>query len=134
MEDAEIGKQISMEEISIPTRTLLQNVEYVNPDGGKISISPISMRVDMNTGLGLSEEDAYDPYHAYFVAVQYKDGTDYIVHEHELENVHACDIEIDNASYICGDEQNNLMLVFNRLVDINNIESITVNETQYLLK
>ena len=134
MEDAEIGKHISMEEISIPTRTLLQNVEYVNPDGGKISISTISLKIDMNTGLGLSEEDAYDPYHAYFVAVQYKDGTDYIVHEHELENVHACDIEIDNASYICGDEQNNLLFVFNRLVDINNIESITVNETQYQLK
>ena len=112
----------------------MQKIEFANKGGGFASISPLSLKIDMNTGLGLSEEEAYDPYNAYYVSVNYKDGTKYIVHEHEMEGLHSCDTETDNSSYSCGSTENNLTFVFNRLVDVDNVESVTVNKTKYVLK
>lgn len=119
---------------SITANKEVQKIEFANKGGGFASISPLSLKIDMNTGLGLSEEEAYDPYNAYYVSVNYKDGTKYIVHEHEMEGLHSCDTETDNSSYSCGSTENNLTFVFNRLVDVDNVESVTVNETKYVLK
>ena len=38
------------------------------------------------------------------------------------------------AAIQCGSTENNLTFVFNRLVDVDNVESVTVNETKYVLK
>lgn len=120
--------------ISIAVNKEVQKTEFANKGGGVADISPLSLKIDMNTGLGLSEEEAYDPYNAYYISVNYKDGTKYIVHEHEMEGLHSCDVETDNNSYACGDTENNLTFVFNRLVDVDNVESVTVNKTKYVLK
>ena len=51
-----------------------------------------------------------------------------------MDGIHQCGTEIDNTSYACGDIDGNFTLVFNRLVDTDNIQSVTVNETEYILK
>lgn len=118
--------------LSIPLKGRVKGAAYVNAEGGEAILSPISVRIDMSTGLGLTPEEVYDPWHIYYVSVNYKDGTSYIVHEHEMEGIHSCRVETDNAGYICGTE-NGIVFVFNRLADMEEVESVVVNETIYTL-
>lgn len=134
-------KQDHDEDVSAPTDTLfvpfpdkVSIKEYVNADGGNISLSPIAMNVDVNTGLGLDSLQAYDPWNVYYAAIKYVDGTSYVVHEHAVDGIHSCDVEIENTGYTCGSEDGHLVFVFNRLVDMEKVESIIVNETVYALK
>lgn len=126
--------QVKSDTLFVPLGGEIKKEEYVNAKGGLISISPLSMKIDVGMGLGLSAEEAYDPWNVYYVAVNYKDKTSYVVHEHEIEGVHSCDVETENSSYACGDLENHLIFVFNRLVDTENVESITINETAYCLR
>lgn len=120
------------DEVFVPIQKKVESRAYVNGEGGSAGLSPISMKIDVTDGLGLSDEQAYDPWHVYYVSVNYKDGTNYVVHEHEIEGIHSCEAEIDNASYTCGGADGRLTFVFNRLVDIENVESIVVNEAVYM--
>lgn len=120
--------------ITLPVKSEVETVEYVNCDGGSLVISPLSIKIDMENGLGLTEKEAYDPYNAYYIAINYKDGSQYIVAEHEKRGEHTCEVEIYNAGYACGSLDNHLTYVFNRLVDVENIESITINESIYTAK
>lgn len=126
--------------VSIPLMEAATSYTYVNADGGKIEISPMSMTIDRKVGLNLV--NTHDPWEIYYVAVQYKDGSDYLVWEHEKYEyfedgtkklIHAAEVEIDNSSYGLGRENGELLLVFNRLVDVEQIETIVVNETVYTL-
>ena len=123
--------ETQIEDILIPLGAEIKKKEYVNASGGIIQVSPMSMKIDMDTGLGLSEEEAYNLENVYYAAVTYKDKTNYIVCEHELSGIHSCDVKIDNSSYMDVDVQRNLVIIFNRLVDTDKIESITINETIY---
>lgn len=115
----------------IPCENRLEMVEFVNSDGGLIEISPISMNIDMNTGLGLTPEQAYDPYSAYKICITFNDGSTYTVTEHNYRDLYTCDVPIDNTGYTCGSINNEYLLVFNRLVDTGKIASITVNGIEY---
>lgn len=130
----EYMEKIKKSAINVPVSNKAGKTVFVNKKNGAAEVSPISIKIDMKKGLGLSKEEAYDPYNAYYVSINYKDGKKYIVHEHEMDGIHQCGIETDNASYVCGDIKDNLIFVFNRLVDTDNIESVTVNETVYTLK
>lgn len=119
--------------IRVPRPEKVPSMEYVNSAGGILSISPISITIDMSTGLGLNWDASRDSASCYYVAINYKDGTKYTVCErsstgHESENY------IDNASYICGGSESDITFLFNRLVDVNEIESIIVNDTVYIAK
>lgn len=118
--------------LSIPLKGRINSEAYVNAEGGGVMLSPISLKIDMGIGLGLSPEEVYDPWYIYYVSVNYKDGTSYIVHEHEMEGIHSCRVEMDNAGYTCGVE-NGIVFVFNRLADTEEVESVVVNETMYTL-
>lgn len=129
------------EDVEAPTDTLfvpfsnkIDKKEYVNADGGNVNLSPIAMNVDVNTGLGLDSIQAYDPWNVYYVAINYVDGTSYVVHEHEVDGIHSCEVEIENTGYTCGSEDGHLVFVFNRLVDMGKVESVIVNEAVYTLK
>ena len=117
--------------IDIPCGNRLGSAEFTNAGGGRIEMSPISMNVDMNTGLGLTPEQAYDPYSAYKIVITYKDGSTYTVVEHEYPDVYACDGYIDNTSYSCGSLDNEYLLIFNRLVNPEDVVSVTVNGVEY---
>lgn len=121
--------------IVIPTADRVPSVEFVNAEGGIIEISSLSMKItDMGVGLGLTEQQAQDPYYCSYVSVNYEDGTNYVVKEKNIEGIHSCEVEIDNTGYACGGLDNSVTLVFNRLVEVDTVKSITVNEVEYTLK
>ena len=129
-----LAKDTKTTTVKIPMSKQLKAVPYVNAKNGSLEISPISMKVDMTTGLGLSKDEAIEPYNCYYLSINYKDGTNYVVTEHEKEGEHTCDVDTDNAYYTLGDDAGQLSFVFNRLVDTDKIKSITVNNTDYTLK
>lgn len=118
----------------VPVRKRAEKKEYVNQAGGVVSLSPIAMKIDMNAVTGIGEEEAGDPWHVYYAAVKYRDGNEYIVHEHAIDGVHQCDADIDNTGYACARTGGDFVLVFNRLTDIDKVESVVVNETVYMPK
>ena len=125
----ENGKKTT--ELRIPCEKRLGSTAFTNAGGGQIEMSPISMNIDMNTGLGLTPGQAYDPYSAYKIVITYRDGSTYTVLEHEYPDVYACDEYIDNTSYSCGSLDNEFLLIFNRLVDPEDVVSVTVNGIEY---
>ena len=125
----ENGKKTT--ELRIPCEKRLGSTAFTNAGGGQIEMSPISMNIDMNTGLGLTPGKAYDPYSAYKIVITYRDGSTYTVLEHEYPDVYACDEYIDNTSYSCGSLDNEFLLIFNRLVDPEDVVSVTVNGIEY---
>ncbi len=133
-EGTEEEEQRVIDYLKVPLGTPVEKAELVNADGGLASISPMSMKVDAGAGLGLTPEEAYDPWHIYYVSVNYKDGTNYTVHEHEIEGVHSCGVETENTYYSVAMDQGSNIYVFNRLIDVKDVESITVNETVYTLR
>lgn len=133
-DDDEIASKITKSTISIPLADNVNSVKYINDNGGSVEISPLSIKIDMENGLGLSKEEAYDPWNCYYVSVNYKDGTNYVVREHEKSGKHTCDVEIDNSSYGCSSLDNQLTYVFNRLVDVDEVSSITINDVEYTCK
>ena len=65
----------------------------------------------MRKGFGLSEVQAADPVNCY-----------------------SCDVEKDNTAYSCGTLTGEYVMLFNRLVDTDQISSITVNDVEYTLE
>lgn len=133
-DEKSIEEEMRTESLFVPLDSRAERAEYVNEQGGSIYLSPISMTIDRNAGLGLSKEEAYDPWYIYYVSINFKDGTGYLVHEHEIEGIHSCETHVDNVGYSRGDEQNQFVIVFNRLVDFQNVASVTVNETVYRMR
>lgn len=86
---------------------------------GCLAYSPISIRVDMSKGMGLSKDEAQDPYHLKHLEIKYKDGSSYIVSD--SENL------IENSGYVIGADVW-YKTVFNRLVDTGEIAQIIVND------
>lgn len=121
----------NQESLQVPLSTRTEQTAYSSAQGGGIDISPISMTIDMEMLPGISKEEARDPWHAYYVSVNYKDGSRYLVHEHGIEGLHSCEKDVDNVSYTLENTENQLIFVFNRLIDPKQVESVTVNETIY---
>lgn len=133
-QDEETDGEQQTDTVLIPIQGQAEKKQYVNEDGGILGLSPMSMDIDCKVGLGLSQEQAYDPWYVYYAAVNYKDGRVYVVHEHGIEGLHSCEVDIDNTSYACGTQDNHMVFVFNRLVDTGDVESVVVNKTVYELK
>lgn len=128
---ASYQKQTVISEIVVPFRDPVATTEFVNAGGGVLSLSPLALDINMQKGLGLSEEEVYDYENVYYAAIHYKDQTTFVVREHEQEGRHSCDEQVDNTSCVSSNEQGHAVMAFNRLVDPDEIESITVNDTTY---
>lgn len=89
---------------------------------GFIEYSPVSICVDMSKGLGLSEEEAGDPYYMKHLEIKYKDGSSYVIQD-DTEN-------INNSGYVLGTEEG-YKTAFNRLVDTDQIAEIIVNDVSF---
>lgn len=96
---------------------------------GYITYSPISLGVDLSKGLGLSEADAYDPVNLSHLEIRFQDGSSYVISDAENH--------IENSGYVLGgvgDPQTWYMTAFNRIVDINEIQEIVVNDETFPVK
>ena len=93
---------------------------------GCLVYSPISIRVDMSKGMGLSEDEAQDPYYMKHMEIKYKDGSSYVVSDSEEL--------IENSGYVLGLTGGVgawYKTVFNRLVDTDEIAEIIVNDVSF---
>ncbi len=96
---------------------------------GYITYSPISLGVDLSKGLGLSEADAYDPVNLSHLEIRFQDGSNYVISDAENH--------IENSGYVLGgvgDPQTWYMTAFNRIVDINEIQEIVINDETFPVK
>ena len=76
----------------------------------------------MAKGFSLTEEEAQDPYYLKKLEILYKDGSRYVISD-QKENV-------ENSGYTLGSETFYKVL-FNRLVNINEIQEIIVNNVHF---
>lgn len=88
-------------------------------EDGCLEYSPISISVDMSGGFGLSQDEACDPCYLRHLEIRYKDGSSYIVTDTESY--------IENSSYVLG-TGTWYKATFNRLVNVNEIKEIIVND------
>ena len=79
----------------------------------------------MAKGMGLSKEEAADPYYLESIEVVYKDKETYVVCNKEKN--------VENSSYQLG-AGTYYKTVFNRLVDVDEIERIVVNGVEFAVK
>lgn len=141
-DEKDLMKQFKQECIEIPIEKNVSMVEFAGENDESIYISPISMNVDLaykknkldilNKVNIISNSVAADD--LYKVEINYKDGSKYTVYENSLAGVYTSDKYIDNTSYICGVDNNTVTILFNRLVDVNNIEFIVVNDSVLKMK
>ena len=93
---------------------------------GCIEYSPISIGIDLAKGLGLTKEEAYDPGQQTYLEIKYKDGSSYVIHDSKNN--------IENSGYVLGGvgaSETWTVTAFNRLVDINEIQEIIVNDVTF---
>lgn len=106
--------------VKIPVADKLNSMEFKAADNGSAKISPIAMQWD-STGGSAPKGEAFDSVKS--IKITFKNGSEYLVYN-------------DNTAsygYICGTDTGFIVL-FNRLVDIDNISKITINNTDYNLK
>ncbi|MBO4579947.1 MAG: hypothetical protein J5715_07330 [Clostridiales bacterium] len=126
--------------ISIPKTDKISKVHFESDAGETIDLSAVSMKLVVS-GNTLGEH--YDPQASCAmdfvgkVKITFKDGSEYLVFDEKYyDGYHDHDDskEVANHAYLVGGLENDMTVVFNRLVDTGNIAKITVNETDYFLK
>lgn len=131
----ELTNQMRGDKISVPLKEEVSKVEYVCDGDGSLVISPISMNIDIVNGLDLVHhyDDGTYVEDIYYIEIFYKDGSSYVVLDRDSneEGEHTCDVEINNSAYACGTLDNHDIYVFNRLVDVDEIDYIQVDEVEY---
>ena len=126
LDGATVESKIHEEQVVIPAEHTLDLLSFTSDAGGVLELSPISLSIDMGKGLGLTNLDAYDPIHLSTMSIHYIDGSSYQVYDR--------DGNVDNTAYLCGgcgDEQTEIMLLFNRLIDPSKIDYVEVNGLIY---
>ena len=77
------------------------------------------MAFDIPKMLGLTDLGATDPWNVKHVEIQYKNGESYVV-EDKNEN-------INNTGYVMGCDSY-YKVVFNRLVDVEEVKAVVIND------
>lgn len=70
--------------------------------------------------------------------ITYKDGSTYLMYArkypYDSGDVFNPAEEVESISYICGSINNHVITLFNRLVDVEQVEKITINGTEFTQK
>ena len=126
------------EKVEIPVKDEIKTTLFENAKGGKIEISPIAMRICDAKGILSDEDNLYEM--AGFISkmeITYKDGSKYLVSQESCTDENLNEIKVDeeiaNYEYICGGSEG-VITLFNRLVDVSEIEKISINGVDYTLK
>lgn len=125
-ESEQFYAQIETEEITLTDQKPIQVQRMDLGEKGCIEYSPISIGIDLAKGLGLTKEEAYDPGQQTYLEIKYKDGSSYVIHDSKNN--------IENSGYVLGGvgaSETWTVTAFNRLVDINEIQEIIVNDVTF---
>ena len=106
--------------VKIPVADKLGTKVFTSADNGSIKISPIAMQWD-STGGKAPKGESLDSVKS--LKITYKDGTEYVVYNENTASY----------GYLCGNDTGFIVL-FNRLVDTDNVAKIKINDTDYVLK
>ena len=120
--------------VDIKLNGVLDQATFTNGGSDSIKISPLSMKIKAGKET-LGDVPAIDS--TGYIKITYKDGSEYVVcTEQYHDGTHTNDESkaVANYAYALGTSNNESIFIFNRLVDVNNIASITVNDTEYKLK
>ena len=105
-------------EVKIPVADKLETRTLKSDNLGSIKLSAIAMQWD-STGGKAPKGEAFDSVKS--VKITFKDGSVYDMYEFG---------KVESVGYICGNETGFISL-FNRLVDTNEVDSITINGTEF---
>ena len=106
-------------EYVIPVADKLSTKMFYSSDNGSIEISPIAMVWDSTGGTEIKGETLGSDT---TLKITYNDGTEYLVF----------DANTNSTGYVCGTDTGFISL-FNRLADVDNISSITINDSVFTL-
>lgn len=102
-------------------------LSHISFYGGAITISPVSMVIDVS-GMDFLHTDIYGKFHVSAdnirdLTIRYADGTEYIVLSDTVNNtVDVANSQIDGAgAYVLH------KIIFNRIIDVDNISAVYVN-------
>ncbi len=98
---------MSVEVVQVPLEKPTENVYLVNDADEYVITTPISIMFG----------NFYDPINIQQVEITMTDGTTYDVHE--------------NYNYICGTLNGRIVMCFDRIINIENVVSVTVNGIEY---
>lgn len=107
----------------IPLTKVVPSVKYTSAKGGVLEASVLGLSTDMAKGLGLKGIDSKDPGNIKSIKINYNDETEYVVY---ADNVW-------NEGYSCT-FGSTYRAVFNRLVDIDKINTIEINGIDYTVE
>lgn len=122
-EEASAKIQTETVELSDKGQIPVKNIDL--GENGYLEYSPVSISIDMSKGMGLSAEEAQDPYYLKHLEIKYKDGSSYLISDEE-----AC---VENSGYVLGSDVW-YKTAFNRLVDTGEISQIIVNDVSFPAK
>lgn len=106
--------------VVIPVADKLDSKTFTSADGATVKLSPIAMQWD-STGGEEPKGEALDSVTMF--KITYKDGSEYLVYE---------DDKVASYGYICGTDTGFIVL-FNRLVDTDNVAKITIDNMEFTL-
>ena len=104
-------------EYEIPVADALDTKSFSSVTDGSIEISPIAMVWDSTGGTEIKGETLLPET---TLKITYKDGSEYLVFDENNRNI----------GYVCGTDTGFIVL-FNRLVDIDNIAVITIDGVEF---
>ena len=124
--------------VDIPFADKIEMSEVKSADGDSVKISPISMKLKgsaklygkNNYGDDFNPEFSEGVDHLRTVKITYKDGSEYNVYNSGDKNGKG---SVASYAYMIG-EKDSVSIMFNRLVDTNNISKITVNGIEFNFK
>lgn len=124
--------------VDIPFAGKIDMNTLTSANGDKVKLSPISMKLTGSEKLYGKNNygDAFDPSFSEgidflnSIKITYKDGSEYNVYYGGDKNGKG---ETANYAFIVG-EKESVCILFNRLVDTNNIAKITVNGIEFNIK
>ena len=133
--NANIKNQVT---VDVPFAEAIEMNTFTSADNDSVKISPISMKLTGSAKL-YGKNNYGDAYNAEFcegidflksAKITYNDGSDYTVYISGDENGKGA---VANYAYIVG-EKESICILFNRLVDTNNISKITINGIEFNVK
>lgn len=110
------------EGISVPL--VKRELQHITIGNGKVTISPIGMRVEDSTAVGCENMDCIDE-----VIICFADGTEYTL----FGALEGKDYGMNNLAYALGPGENNKKVVyaFNRVVDVEQITAVVINGIEH---
>lgn len=111
-----------LESYAFPEMTPLSSIKFVSNDGSKIDLSAISLEVGGIMDAELGQDPSFDR-----IEIEYSDGAKYMVYDRGAN--------LDNTCYVLGrsmtEASNDLVIIFNRLVNPASVKSITINGIEF---